>query len=91
MKSNNTTKFNESVINWDELNKIGVTRDSLQKSNDLELLLNGRETQPVIVNITILEQPQEVEVTLQLIEQEGTVILQLTGTPGNKIKEEEEN
>lgn len=90
MKSEKTTKFNESVLNWEELNNIGITRNSLQESGDLELLLNGKETSPVIVTIPILGQIQDVEVILQLIEQDGKVILQLNGMPGKTVQEEEE-
>lgn len=83
MKSTDKTKYDENVLNWEELNNIGLSRQFLEKDGNLKLLLNGEETKPVKVNVTIMTKPQEVEATLRLVEEEKTIFLEVNGFSGN--------
>lgn len=75
---NNKTKYNEKVLDWEELKNIGVTKEELEKNGDLIPLLNGEETKPIFVYVPILGQPKEMQVTLQIQEENDKVVLQLT-------------
>lgn len=44
--------INPVDVNWNELKKIGVTRDDLEKSNSLMSMLNGKKS-PVLIPIKI--------------------------------------
>lgn len=88
MKSNKKTKYNENVLNWDELNSIGVNRESLEKTENLFLLLSGEETSPLLVKLPIFNEIQEVEATLRLIEDKGKILLQITNQQSEPVMQD---
>ncbi|MDH6308870.1 hypothetical protein M2451_001436 [Dysgonomonas sp. PFB1-18] len=48
------TRFNEAMINWDELGKLGISKEYLQEKNMLDGMLRGyksRETVPINLNV----------------------------------------
>lgn len=88
---NQTKKIDESVLNWEELNSIGIKRDELQKSGNLEKLLNWEETEPVSVHISIMDTVRTFDVTLQLKEKGDKIILELNGLQPWESGQEQEN
>lgn len=84
------TKFNENVLNWTELETIGLDRYEMEENGQLTKLLNGEITQPVAVRVTVLGEIQELEVTLQLLEEGNKIILQMTAVQP-EIKQPEED
>lgn len=90
MKKN--TKYNENVLNWPELETIGINREGLETKGQLRILLDGEITEPVSVRVTVLGEIQEMEVTLQLLEENEKIILQMTAVqPDQFIPEPEDN
>lgn len=82
--STNKETYDISQLNWKELNNIGVTREQLIESGDLEPLLQGKETKPLIINILLFDEQRDIEVTLRLYKDRSKrVMLELTGVQGN--------
>ncbi len=62
----NRTKFNADNINWRELEAIGITRTYLEANSLMETFLDGKITEPLNLDITLLGNDLNVDATLQL-------------------------
>ena len=85
---NNTNKqenpFNEKKVNWDELAAIGILRDELAASGELDTLLKGEKTGTISLQLILLGVDVEMDATLQLVGGVESPILEITGiTPNN--------
>lgn len=76
--------FPEETVNWQELETIGVFRDDLEQSGQLEELLDGRQTGAVPLRLMLLGIDLEMDASLQLTWQEdGTPLVGIRGVePG---------
>ena len=85
---NNTNKqenpFNEKKVNWDELAAIGILRDELAASGELDTLLKGEKTGTISLQLILLGVDVEMDATLQLVGGEENPILEITGITPNK-------
>jgi hypothetical protein len=85
MKTNNKlTPFNEKDVNWDELAAIGILRDELELSGDLDTLLRGEKTGVISMQLILLGVDVEMDATLQLVRKGEDPILEIIGiTPAD--------
>jgi len=74
-----TTLFEEKDINWDELSAIGILRDELEQSGELDTLLKGEKTGIISMQLILLGVDVEMDATLQLVHGEETPILEIIG------------
>jgi len=80
---NNTTLFSEKDVNWDELAAIGILRDELAASGDLDTLLKGEKTDTLSLQLILLGVDVEMDATLQLVGSGESPILEITGISNN--------
>jgi hypothetical protein len=85
MKTNNKpTPFNEKDVNWDELAAIGILRDELELSGELDALLRGEKTGVISMQLILLGVDVEMDATLQLVRKGEDPILEIIGiTPAD--------
>jgi hypothetical protein len=88
MKTNNKeTLFTEKDVNWDELAAIGILRDELELSGELETLLKGEKTGVISMQLILLGVDVEMDATLQLVRKGEDPILEIIGiTPADMNK-----
>jgi hypothetical protein len=88
MKTNNKeTLFTEKDVNWDELAAIGILRDELELSGELETLLKGEKTGVISMQLILLGVDVEMDATLQLVRKGEEPILEIIGiTPADMNK-----
>jgi hypothetical protein len=80
MKTNDkTTPFDEKDVNWDELAAIGILRDELELSGDLDTLLRGEKTGVISMQLILLGVDVEMDATLQLVRKGEDPILEILG------------
>lgn len=60
MNNGNTTPFKAEDVNWDELAGIGILKDELEMSGELDTLLRGEKTR-VELQYLIFEKSNKVE------------------------------
>ena len=80
---NNTTLFSEKDVNWDELAAIGILRDELAASGDLDTLLKGEKTDTISLQLILLGVDVEMDATLRLVGSGESPILEITGISNN--------
>jgi hypothetical protein len=80
MKTNDKmTPFNEKDVNWDELAAIGILRDELERSGELEALLEGKKTGVISMQLILLGVDVEMDATLQLVRKGEEPVLEIIG------------
>ena len=75
----NLTSFDEKDVNWDELAAIGILRDELEMSGDLDTLLKGEKTGVISLQLILLGVDVEMDATLQLVKKSEEPILEIIG------------
>ena len=81
--NDNTVPFSEKGINWDELAAIGILRDELAASGELETLLRGEKTGALSLQLILLGVDVEMDATLQLVGSGEEPILEIIGITPN--------
>lgn len=77
--NNNALPFREEDINWDELAGIGILRDELEMSGELETLLNGEKTGILSLSLVLLGVDIIMDATLQLVDSKGNTLIEIVG------------
>jgi len=75
----NETLFNEKDVNWNELAAIGILRDELESSGELETLLKGEKTGVLTLELILLGVDVEMDARLQLVQNGGDPVLEIIG------------
>lgn len=73
------TLYGINDINWNELESINIYREDLEKSGDMEKLLNGEKTEPINLHLMLLGIDVELDATLQIIRDGETPIVEILG------------
>jgi len=73
----NKAKFNSKDVNWEELDAIGISRETLDKTGQTQRFLNGEKTNPISLQITLLGCELEIEACLQLMENNESPIVSI--------------
>lgn len=77
--NNKAILFREEDINWNELAGIGILRDELEMSGELDALLSGEKTGILSLSLVLLGVDIVMDATLQLIDSKGSPILEVVG------------
>lgn len=81
--SNNTTPFKAEDVNWEELAAIGILKDELELSGELETLLNGEKTNVISLSLILLGVDVTMDATLQLVRKCDSPLLEIVGIQPN--------
>lgn len=79
VQKNKSLPFREEDINWDELAGIGILRDELEMSGELDALLKGEKTEVLSLSLVLLGVDIVMDATLQLVDSKGEPILEIMG------------
>ena len=71
--------YNEKDIKWEELAAINIFKDDLEKSGNLEKLLNGEKTDIINLRLMLLGVDVDLDATLQIVQQGETPIVEIVG------------
>lgn len=71
--------FPQDMVNWSELEAIGIYKEDLEKNGELESLLNGEKTNPVNLHLMLYGIDIDLDATLQLIQQDDICIVEIKG------------
>ena len=75
----NNTPFKAEDVNWDELAGIGILKDELEMSGELDTLLKGEKTNVVSLSLVLLGVDVGMDATLQLVRKDGDPLLEILG------------
>ena len=77
MNKENNTPFKVEDVNWEELAGIGILKDELEMSGELDTLLKGEKTNVIRLSLVLLG--VDVDATLQLVRKDGGPLLEILG------------
>ena len=78
MNKENNTPFKVEDVNWEELAGIGILKDELEMSGELDTLLKGEKTN-VRLSLVLLGVDVVMDATLQLVRKDGGPLLEILG------------
>lgn len=80
MKQNDNRIFRKEDIDWKELETIGIHKEELEKSGDMELLLQGEETETVPLKIRTPALSITMDATLRImVGTDGKPVMEING------------
>ena len=79
MNKENNTPFKAEDVNWDELAGIGILKDELKMSGELDTLLRGEKTKVMSLSLVILGVDVVMDATLQLVRKGEAPLLEIQG------------
>ncbi len=80
-----TTTFHENDIDWKQLAEIGILKDELMLSGEMDTLLKGEKTQPITLELVLLGVDVIMDATLQLTRKNSSPILEIIGINTNSL------
>ena len=66
-------------MNWEELAGIGILKDELEMSGELDTLLKGEKTGVMSLSLVLLGVDVVMDATLQLVRKDGGPLLEILG------------
>ena len=75
----NDMPFKADEVNWDELSGIGIMKDELELSGELDTLLRGEKTKVMSLSLVLLGVDVVMDATLQLVRKDGGPLLEILG------------
>lgn len=78
MNKENNTPFKAEDVNWDELAGIGILKDELEMSGELDTLLRERN-KVMPLSLVLLGVDVVMDATLQLVRKDGDPLLEILG------------
>lgn len=79
MNKENNTPFKVEDVNWEELACIGILKDELEMSGELDTLLKGEKTNVIRLSLVLLGVDVVMDATLQLVRKDGDPLLEILG------------
>jgi hypothetical protein len=76
---NNNTPFKAEDVDWEELSGIGIIKDELELTGELETLLSGKKTAVIPLSLVLLGVDVVMDATLQLIRKGDSPLLEIIG------------
>ncbi|MDR1221816.1 MAG: DUF4099 domain-containing protein [Tannerella sp.] len=76
---NNNTPFKAEDVDWEELSGIGILKDELELTGELETLLSGEKTAVIPLSLVLLGVDVVMDATLQLVRRGDSPLLEITG------------
>lgn len=77
--STNNTAFKMEDVNWDELSEIGILKDELELTGELDTLLSGEKTNVIPLSLVLLGIDVLMDATLQLVDKGDSPLLEIVG------------
>ena len=71
--------FKVEDVNWEELAGIGILKDELEMSGELDTLLKGEKTNVIRLSLVLLGVDVVMDATLQLVRKDGGPLLEILG------------
>ena len=71
--------FRDEEINWEELAGIGILRDELEASGELDTLLRGEKTGVLPLSLVLLGADIVMDATLQFVRQANEPLIEIVG------------
>ena len=71
--------FRDEEINWEELAGIGILRDELEASGELDTLLRGEKTGVLPLSLVLLGADIVMDATLQFFRQGNESLIEIVG------------
>lgn len=78
-KDSKPIPFRNEEIDWEELSGIGILRDELEASGELDTLMQGGKTKVLPLSLVLLGADVVMDATLQLIRKNGEVLIEIVG------------
>ncbi len=78
-QNDNNAPFKMENVNWDELSGIGILKDELELSGELDTLLSGNKTNVISLSLVLLGVDVIMDATLQLVRKGDSPLLEITG------------
>ena len=75
----NNTPFKAEDVNWEELAGIGILKDELEMSGELDTLLKGEKTRVMSLSLVLLGVDVVMDATLQLVRKDGDALIEILG------------
>ena len=79
MNNNGNAPFKAEDVNWDELAGIGILKDELEMSGELDTLLKGEKTKVMSLSLVLLGVDVVMDATLQLVRKDGEALIEILG------------
>ena len=81
MEKNNGSNapFKAEDVNWEELAGIGILKDELEMSGELDTLLSGKKTKVISLSLVLLGVDVVMDATLQLVRKAGGPLIEILG------------
>ena len=79
VNNKNNTPFKAEDVNWEELAGIGILKDELEMSGELDTLLKGEKTRVMSLSLVLLGVDVVMDATLQLVRKDGDPLLAILG------------
>lgn len=73
----NSTKIQETDVNWQDLEGIGISKAELERNGDLERLLNGEEVNIISLNMILLGVEIEMDATIRIVAEGNVPMLEI--------------
>ena len=78
-ENGNHMPFKTEDVNWDELHDIGIMKDELELSGELDTLLKGEKTKVMPLKLVLLGVDVVMDATLQLVRKGEAPLLEIQG------------
>lgn len=79
MNNNGNAPFKAEDVNWDELAGIGILKDELEMSGELDTLLRGEKTKVMSLSLVLLGVDVVMDATLQLVRKDSETLIEILG------------
>lgn len=71
--------FKAEDVDWEELAAIGILKDELEMSGELDTLLRGEKTNVIPLSLVLLGVDVVLDATLQLVRKNNSPLLEIIG------------
>lgn len=86
MNQNTNRIFKAEDLDWKQFETISINRKQLEENGNLELLLQGEETEPISLKIRTAVLSRTMDATLKLAKgTDGNPVLEINGLRADKI------
>ena len=79
INNGNNTPFKAEDVNWNELAGIGILKDELEMSGELDTLLRGEKTKVMPLSLVLLGVDVVMDAPLQLVRKDGEPLIEILG------------
>ncbi|KAB4253883.1 DUF4099 domain-containing protein [Bacteroides uniformis] len=78
-ENKNNMPFKAEDVDWEELAAIGILKDELEMSGELDTLLRGEKTNVIPLSLVLLGVDVVLDATLQLVRKNNSPLLEIIG------------